>query len=173
MQKQQIWPVLLVLTISNKLRTDFSFSLEPIGKVCMRSQEIWCYPFLLLLGPYKRTYIAAPQCLLRGRHNPRDVIHLVDCGSSWIAAAAMHQPQCTSLNPQDVNYIPSRALGQLQCTICGCRSLPGWVEFSLPQYRNISTFIPSHFYPRFNVLCKRQCWNASTFSRKAWYQKHL
>ena len=26
---------------------------------------------------------------------------------------------------------------------CGCRSLPGWVDFSLPQRRNISPFIPS------------------------------
>ena len=27
---------------------------------------------------------------------------------------------------------------------CGCRSLPAWVEFSLPQHRNSSPLIPSH-----------------------------
>ena len=35
---------------------------------------------------------------------------------------------------------PSRGLLLVHC---GCRSLPGWVDFSLPQRRNISPFIPS------------------------------
>ena len=66
------------------------------------------------VGPYKRAYIAAPQCLLRlpqsTSRTPRAALHdnirdsfLVDCGSciaaaaihemdhfSWIAAAAIH-----------------------------------------------------------------------------------
>ena len=55
-----------------------------------------------------------PQC------TRRNVVHLVHC-SSCIEAAAMHEAQCT---------------------ICGCRSLPGRVDFCLSQCRNISPFIP-------------------------------
>ena len=83
--------------------------------------------------------------------NPRDgSFYLVDCGS-WIAAATnlklaatMHEPQCTRWNVVHLVHCSSScALQQPQCTICGCRSSPGWVEFSLPQRRNISFFIPS------------------------------
>ena len=48
------------------------------------------------------------------------LVQLVGCGS-WIAEAAIHE----------------------QIMDCGCRSSPGWVEFSLPQCRNRSPFIPS------------------------------
>ena len=51
----------------------------------------------------------------------------------------MHEPQYTKF----ISCIAASALRQLQCTICGCRSLLGWVEFSLPLRRNISPFIPS------------------------------
>ena len=47
------------------------------------------------------------------------------------ARAAMHEMN-----------IPFRGL-QLVHTICGCRSLQGWVDFSLPQRCNISLFIRS------------------------------
>ena len=97
-------------------------------------------------------------------HKPQPMrcttFHLVDC-SSWNfccrnAQAAMHKMEGSS-----------GALRQPQCTIsracCDCRSLLGWVEFRLPQRRNISPFIPSlfssgNFTPKFlplNFFAKR------------------
>ena len=74
-----------------------------------------CHSIITLsTGPYKRAYIAAPQRLLRlpqctSRRNSRDEPHvlrlvhcsskiffnrdLMNCGSSWIAAAAIHDLQ--------------------------------------------------------------------------------
>ena len=82
-----------------------------------------------LSGPYKRAIIAAPQRLLRPRRNSRAAMHEMECGSS-----------CALRQLQIWRYLS-------QCTIWGCRSSPGGggVEFSLPQRRNISSFIPSPF----------------------------
>ena len=64
----------------------------------------------------------------------RNVVHLVHCGLC-IAAAAMH----------DRLHSPS-CIHEPQSTICAYRSLLGWVDFSFPQRRNISLFIPSPKY---------------------------
>ena len=71
----------------------------------------------LFLGPYKRTYIAAPQCLLRRRRkstscrNPRHVIHLVDWGS--------YEGRCHNQRAElhSTSWVAARALRQLQSTI--------------------------------------------------------
>ena len=79
------------------------------------------------------------------------VFQLVYCGSCIITyslscktQAAMHNKECSL----------SHALRLPQC-ICGCRSLPGWVEFSLPQYK---PFYPFPFYNSVFVSPGRQSW---------------
>ena len=69
-----------------------------------------------------------PQCMRR------NVVYLVHC-VSCIAAAAMHD----RLHSFSCIHEP-------QFMICAYRSLLGWVDFSLPQRRNISPFIPSPKY---------------------------
>ena len=63
-------------------------------------------------------------------------LRLMDCGS-LIAAATIHE-----MDHYILWIVAARGLQQLQSTICSCRSLPGWVHFSLPQRRNTSPFIP-------------------------------
>ena len=100
-----------------------------------------------------------------GSRNPRD--------GSWIAAiyffvfaAAIHEPQSTRWNavqlvdcgsykfegscrnPRATIHEVAHGLWLVHCSRAAMHDLrlpqlPGWVEFSLPQRRNISSFIPS------------------------------
>ena len=94
--------------------------------------------------PYKRAYIAALQCLLRHRHNPRAAaIHKMDRGLQLVDCGSYLQKLLK------------------QSMICSCGSLPEWVDFSLPQRRNISPFIPSPL-----LLLQ---WHSKVQTKTEWY----
>ena len=93
-------------------------------------------------GPYKRTQTVAHQCLLqlppytkRRSTRGRKKESLVYCGLST-AAAAVHKRLFFSTSY--LMYCSAAVHETLQRL-----RLPWWVEFSLPQCRNWSPFIPS------------------------------
>ena len=106
----------------------------------------------LLQGTSCTAARALRPCALRPR-----VFQLVYCGSCIITyslscktQAAMHNKECSL----------SHALRLPQCMICRCRSLPGWVEFSLPQRCSISPFIRSEKKILFVTITRNSvlCW---------------
>ena len=110
----------------------------------------------LLVGPYKMAYIAAHQRLLRCRDT---LLSLVYCGSCTVAkaakyiAATVHEPQHMRDNPARVlQLVYCGSLNRRGRACWGCRSLPWWVEFSLPQGRNISPFITSRLWVNILLL---------------------
>ena len=61
-------------------------------------------------------------------------------------AAAVHEPQYTSRSTQGIKQYCVQLLVYCSAAVHKtllCLSLPWWVEFSLPQGRNWSPFIPS------------------------------
>ena len=98
------------------------------------------------MGPYKRAYIAASQRLLRCRRNTRTAaMHEKECSLS----CALRLVHCGSRNARAELHDrlhSSSCIHESQFMICAYRSLLGWVDFSLPQRRNISPFIPSPKY---------------------------